>query len=65
MKHSRKEMMNKIISLIGMEHPWAVQFCKFCEEWEENEYNNIILSTLFETAINYKGDWDKIGGGTE
>lgn len=63
MKHSRKEMMNKIISLIGMEHPWTVQFCKFCEEWEENEHNNIILSTLFETAINYKGDWNEIGGG--
>jgi hypothetical protein len=51
---TREEMMNNAIRKYGFEHPWVIQFCKHCEDWEQNEWNDKCLESLYLAMIHYQ-----------
>lgn len=51
---TREEMMNDVIRRYGFEHPWVIQFCKQCEDWEQNEWNDKCLKNLYLAMIHYQ-----------
>lgn len=50
---TREKMIDNLIERYGFEHPWVVAFCKWCEEWEENDWNNGCLNASYEAMMNY------------
>lgn len=51
---AREEMMSDIIRRYGFEHPWVIQFCKFCDEWEDKKVYNEGLESLYIAMMTYK-----------
>lgn len=54
---TREQMMNDVIRKVGMEHPWVVQFCSLCEQYEDTDWNNQILKLLYESAMAH--NWEE------
>ena len=50
---TREEMMNDVIRRYGFEHPWVVQFCQFCDEWENEKVYNDGLESLYIALMTY------------
>ena len=46
MTEFRENLIDRMIALYGYENEVVVRFATYCEEWEENEWNNKMLSTL-------------------
>ena len=46
MTEFRENLIDRMIALYGYEHEVVVRFASYCEEWEENEWNNKMLSTV-------------------
>lgn len=44
----RENLIDRMIHLYGFENPIVIEFCKLCERWEENEWNNKALTILVE-----------------
>lgn len=44
----REELADRLIRLYGFENDITISFCKLCEQWEENEWNNKVLRILVE-----------------
>lgn len=44
----RENLMDRMIRIYGYENPIVVQFCRLCEEWEENDWNDKVLTILVE-----------------
>lgn len=51
---TRDEMMNNVIRKYGFEHPWVIQFCKFCDEWEDVKVLNDGLESLYIAMMTHK-----------
>ena len=44
----RENLMDRMIRIYGYENPIVIQFCRLCEEWEENDWNDKVLTILVE-----------------
>lgn len=44
----RENLMDRMIRIYGYENPIVIEFCRLCEEWEENDWNNKVLTILVE-----------------
>ena len=53
MTKNRETMLDNLIRKYGFEHPWVVAFCKWCEEWKNNSYENKCLKEIYEEMMNY------------
>ncbi len=42
----RENLMDRMIRIYGYENPIVIEFCRLCEEWEENDWNNKVLEIL-------------------
>ena len=45
----RENLIDRMIALYGFEHDFVIEFARLCEEWEENDFNNKVLSLLVES----------------
>lgn len=48
MSNFRESLIDRMIKIYGFENPIVVEFAKWCERWEENEWNNKALTILVE-----------------
>lgn len=48
MSNVRESFIDRMIMLYGFENPIVIDFCKMCEQWEENSWNDTILSLCVE-----------------
>lgn len=46
MTNFRNRLINRMVRVYGLEHPVVFVFTKWCEEWEENGWNDKILAAL-------------------
>ena len=53
MTKNRETMLDNLIRRYGFEHPWVVAFCKWCEEWKNNSYENKCLKEIYEAMMTY------------
>ena len=44
----RENLMDRMIRIYGYENPIVIEFCRLCEEWEENDWNDKVLTILVE-----------------
>lgn len=42
----RENLMDRMIRIYGYENPIVIEFCRLCEEWEENAWNDKVLEIL-------------------
>lgn len=42
----RNRLIDRMVRVYGLEHPVVFVFTKWCEEWEENWWNDKILAAL-------------------
>lgn len=54
----RENYIDRMVAIYGLENPIVIDFCRMCEEWPENEWNNTILRLLVEAheASPYTGE---------
>lgn len=45
----RENLIDRMICIYGMENPIVVEFCRMCENWEVNDWNNKCLTMLVES----------------
>lgn len=52
----RENLIDRMCHIYGLENPIVIEFCRLCEIWEENEWNNKVLRYLVEAheASPYK-----------
>ena len=48
MSEIRENYIDRMIAIYGLENPIVIQFCRLCEHWEDNSWNNKILQLLVE-----------------
>lgn len=46
MTNFRNNLIDRMVHVYGLEHPLVIAFVGWCEEWEENEWNDKILANL-------------------
>lgn len=46
MTNFRNSLIDRMVRVYGLESPVVIVFAKWCEEWEENEWNNKCLAAL-------------------
>jgi transcription initiation factor IIE alpha subunit len=56
-KMTREKMMDNLIKKLGMEHKYVIYFCKICEEYPENEWNNAMIYGIYRGAMNH--NWEE------
>lgn len=44
----RENLMDRMIKIYGFENPIVIEFCRLCEAWESNEWNDKVLTLLVE-----------------
>lgn len=44
----RENLIDRMIAIYGLENPIVIEFARLCEDWEENEWNNKVLTILVE-----------------
>lgn len=54
----RENLIDRMIHIYGFENPIVIEFARYCEKWEENEWNNKMLGILVEAheADPYYGE---------
>lgn len=52
MLKTREEMMNDLMTKIGLENPIVIEFCARCEDHEETEHNDKLLNEFYEAILN-------------
>ena len=52
----RENLIDRMCHIYELENPIVIEFCRLCEIWEENEWNNKVLRHLVEAheASPYK-----------
>lgn len=48
MSDKRQELIDRMIKLYGFENQMVIEFCKLCENYTDNEWNDRCLTTLVE-----------------
>ena len=58
MSEIRENYVDRMIVIYGLENPIVIEFCRLCESWEDNSWNNKILQLLVEAheADPYRED---------
>lgn len=58
MSEIRENYIDRMIAIYGLENPIVIEFCRLCENWEDNSWNNKILQLLVEAheADPYRED---------
>ncbi len=58
MNENREKLIDRMIAIYGFEHPIVIEFCRLCERWEDNNWNNKILQLMVEAheADPYRED---------
>lgn len=58
MSEIRESYIDRMIAIYGLENPIVIEFCRLCEDWEDNSWNNKILQLLVEAheADPYRED---------
>ena len=46
MTNFRENLIDRMIRIYGFENPIVIEFCRMCEAWEENDWNNKCLAVL-------------------
>ena len=49
MNSVRDNLLDRMIAIYGLEHQMTVQFAYLCEQWDENEWNDKVLTLLVES----------------
>ena len=44
----RENLIDRLCHIYGLENPIVIEFARLCEDWEENEWNNKVLTILVE-----------------
>lgn len=44
----RENLIDRMIAIYGFEHSIVIDFARLCEGWEENKWNNKVLTVLVE-----------------
>lgn len=44
----REKLLDRMIALYGYENLMVIEFARLCETWEENEWNDKVLTILVE-----------------
>lgn len=42
----REKLIDRMIAIYGFENPIVIEFARLCEYWEENAWNNKLLTIL-------------------
>ena len=42
----REKLIDRMIAIYGFENPIVIEFSRLCEYWEENAWNNKLLTIL-------------------
>lgn len=45
----RESLIDRMIRIYGYEHKIVLDFCRLCEAWENNDWNNKSLAILVES----------------
>ena len=45
----RENLIDRMIRIYGFEDPIIINFCAYCENWENNDWNDKILTILVES----------------
>ena len=48
MTNFRENLIDRMIRLYGFENPMVIEFCRMCEDWENNQWNDKVLRILVE-----------------
>lgn len=48
MSNFRENLIDRMIRLYGFENPMVIEFCRMCEDWEDNQWNDKVLRILVE-----------------
>ena len=48
MSNRRKSLIDRMIRIYGFEHPIVIEFCKLCESYADNEWDDQCLTILVE-----------------
>ena len=52
LENNREEMKNTIVRALGLEHQGTVWFFQMCEDYEDNEWNNMCLYGLMTALLD-------------
>lgn len=44
----REKLLDRMIHLYGLENPIVIEFCRYCENWGNSEWNDTALRLLVE-----------------
>lgn len=44
----REHLIDRMTHIYGLENPIVIEFCRYCEEWADNDWNNKILKWLVD-----------------
>ena len=44
----RKHLIDRMTHIYGLENPIVIEFCRYCEDWADNDWNNTVLRLLVE-----------------
>ena len=53
MSTMRKNLIDRMIKIYGVEHPAVIHFTELCERWEDTEISDTILQLAVETHEEY------------
>lgn len=48
MSEYKEKLIDRMTAIYGLEDPIVIEFCRLCEKWEDNDWNNKILRYLVE-----------------
>ena len=53
MTNFRENLIDRMIRIYGYENPIVIEFCRMCESWEVNDWNNKCLAVLVDSHEAY------------
>ena len=53
MNTMRKNLIDRMIKIYGVEHPAVIHFTGLCERWEDTKISDTILQLAVETHEEY------------
>lgn len=53
MSELREQLVDRMIRIYGFEHPIVIDFCKMCEGWENNAWNDRVFEILVQAHEEY------------
>lgn len=48
MNDFREQLVDRMIRIYGFENQIVIDFCRMCEEWDNNEWNDKVLEILVQ-----------------